>query len=115
MDSFELLLDDYKIYVEHELNALKNKLENVKTMTITREVPPNGFNQFRNEFHKTVNNLYKQNKVMNRQLEENLILINNKTDNKINNGNLMNIRYVHTLFFINLTIIVVTNFLWIMF
>jgi len=115
MDSFELLLDDYKIYVEHELNALKNKLENVKTMTITREVPPKGYNQFRNEFHKTVNHLYKQNKVINQQLEENLILINTKINTKINNGNLMNVRYVHTLFFINLLIIFLTNFIWIMF
>ena len=109
----ELLLDDYKIYVQHELDNLKNKLENIKTKTITQELPPKGFNQFRNEFHKTVNHLYKQNKVITRQLEENLILINNKIDNKINNGNLMNIRYVHTLFFINLLIIFATNFLWI--
>ena len=113
MDSFELLLDDYKIYIEHELITLRNKLENVKTKIITKELPPKGFNQFRNEFYKTVNNLYKQNKDINQQLEENLILINNKINNKFNNSNLMHIRYIHNLFFINLLIIFVTNFLWI--
>ena len=87
-NEFVLMLDDYKIHIQHELINLNNKIESMKSIKFINpiESSPKEINKFKNEFYEKLNLISKRVIKIEDQIEiikKNNISFSKKLDNDI--------------------------------
>ena len=103
LEKFNLLLDDYKIHIQHELLFIKNKLnenkdgENKDNLLKKFTLLLKKFNDFKSEFHGIISKQQKNSLLESANAsvnEKELISLKNKIDNDFD----MQVRYIHVIF-----------------
>ena len=108
LDNELILLDDYKIYVQHELIKINNKIETIINKKNDKLEPnlPKNLNKIKSEFYnkiKVIDLICKTQKENQVQVEINFINLKNKTQN----DNVMTVKYIHTACVLTLTISII--------
>jgi hypothetical protein len=66
MEEFNVLLDDYKIHIQHEFIKVYDKIENLKIIKVNSGTPePCNLNKFKKEVYSNFNNIHKIHKNIN--------------------------------------------------
>ena len=95
LEQFNLLLDDYKIHIQHELLFLKNKL--IENKPVPYDDLLKRFNGKFNKFNGELQCILKQQKTILLQIEnteKGLVSLKNKIDNDLD----MQVKYIHVIF-----------------
>ena len=108
LDNELILLDDYKIYVQHELIKINNKIETIINKKNDKLEPnlPKNLIKIKSEFYnkiKVIDLICKTQKENQVQVEINFINLKNKTQN----DNVMTVKYIHTACVLTLTISII--------
>jgi hypothetical protein len=96
-----IMLDDYKIYIQHELLKINNRIDEIGTVKVVESPEFKNFGKFKNDFYGFINRFYKIQKNMNAQFNdideknENTQKLLTSLKNKVYNDNIMYMKYTN--------------------